>query len=62
MLHWLANNWGTILVCLVLLAVVALIVIAQLRTRRKGGSSCGCGCPGCTSGCGAGCGTCHPKK
>ena len=45
MLHWLANNWGTILVALVLLAVVAVIVTVQIRNRKKKGPSCGCaGC------------------
>lgn len=38
----------------IVLAVVAvclfLCIRYQIRTRKKGGSSCGCGCSGC-SGC-----------
>lgn len=57
MLHWLCENWGTIVVGLAVLALVAVVVCVQLKSRKKGGSSCGCGCAGCAMS-----GTCHPKK
>ncbi|MBC8535903.1 FeoB-associated Cys-rich membrane protein [Feifania hominis] len=49
-------NPPTIIVGLLVLAVVAAIVIGQIRKKRRGGG-CGCGCSGCPSA-----GICHPKK
>ncbi len=48
MLSWLAENAGTILVALLLLAAVAGIVGGSLKARKKGKpSGCGCGCADC---------------
>ena len=47
MLNWLAQNAGTILVLAILAAVVAAIIIGMVRSKRKGKSSCGCGCANC---------------
>ena len=46
MLHWLAENAGTILVSLALIALVVGIVVRLRRDRRRGQSPCGgsCGC------------------
>lgn len=57
MLTWLTENLGTILICAVLLAVVAAILVYLIRSRKRGKSSCGCGCSGCPMS-----GSCHPKK
>ena len=38
---------GTILISLLLIAVVAGIVTALVRDRKKGKSTCGCGCKNC---------------
>lgn len=57
MLAWLAENLATILVGAVLIAVVALIVIHLVRNRKRGKTSCGCGCQGCPMN-----GACHSKK
>lgn len=57
MLAWLSENIGTILICAVLLAVVAAIIVGLVRDRKKGKSSCGCGCVNCPMS-----GSCHPKK
>ncbi len=57
MLAWLAENLATILVGAVLVAVVALIVIHLVRNRKRGKTSCGCGCQGCPMN-----GACHSKK
>ena len=57
MLSWLSANLGTILVCLVLIAVVAAIVIHLIRSRRKGKTTCGCGCANCAMS-----RYCHSKK
>lgn len=57
MLHFLAENWGTLVVGLAVLGIVAAIVRGQIKSRKKGGSSCGCGCAGCAMS-----GSCHPEQ
>ena len=47
MLDWLAQNLGTIVVLLVLIAVVALIIKYLVGQKKKGKTSCGCNCAGC---------------
>ncbi len=47
MLSWIGANIGSILICLVLLAVVALILRSLLRQKKQGEFSCGCGCAHC---------------
>ena len=59
MLKWLSANWGTVLVCAILIIVLTLIVIHLINNKRKGKNSCSCGC-GC-SGC-AMKDTCHAGK
>ncbi len=44
---WFTENLGTIVVSLVLIAIVALIVGKMIRDKKKGKSSCGCGCANC---------------
>ena len=55
---WLGANIGTILICAVILAVVALLVWSLIRDKKKGKSCCG-GCSGCSMN-----GVCHsnPQK
>ena len=57
MLSWIGANIGSILICLVLLAVVALILRSLLRQKKQGESSCGCGCSNCPMS-----SECHGKK
>jgi len=54
MLAWLAENVGTIVVALVILAAVAVIVRYMRKERKQGGSSCGGDCASCRmhGGCG----------
>ena len=47
MRQFFAENWGTLLVGFVLLAVVALVIFKLCRDKRKGRSSCGCNCGDC---------------
>ncbi|MCD7852827.1 MAG: FeoB-associated Cys-rich membrane protein [Oscillospiraceae bacterium] len=47
---------GTIFVCLILAAVVALIIRGQVRSKKQGKSSCTCGCANCSLH-----GECHKK-
>lgn len=44
MFNWIARNLSTIIICLVLAAVVALIIVSLVKDKRKGKSSCGCKC------------------
>lgn len=53
---WLMNNLSTIIVCIVLIAVVALIISKMVKDKKKGKSSCGCGCSNCAMA-----GKCHSK-
>lgn len=55
MLEILLENWGTLLVGLLVLAAVVGIISKMVRDKKQGKSSCSCGCGGC-SGCG---GACH---
>ena len=40
-------NIPTVIICLALAAVVALIITKMVRDKKKGRSSCGCGCDRC---------------
>lgn len=57
MLEFLSQNIGTIIVLLILLAVVAAIIAGQVKAKKQGRSSCGCGCKGCPN-----LGACHSSK
>lgn len=56
MLGFLAENWGSILIGAILAAVIVLIVVKLFRNKKKGKTSCGCGCEQCPSS-----GMCHKK-
>ena len=47
MLDLIAENIGTIAVCLALCGVVFAVVFRMLKNKKKGKSSCSCGCSGC---------------
>ena len=57
MLAWLLENMAPVIICAVLIAVVAAIIVSMVKNRNKGKSSCGCGCAGCS-----GNGFCHSEK
>lgn len=57
MLAWMTENIATIIICAVLMAVVAVVVAGMVRDKKKGKSSCGCGCANCAMR-----GRCHSKK
>ncbi|MDE7390116.1 MAG: FeoB-associated Cys-rich membrane protein [Lachnospiraceae bacterium] len=46
---FLMENLSTIIIGLVLAVIVALIVTKMVKDRKKGKSSCGCGCENCPS-------------
>ena len=47
MLLWLKENLGTILICIVLLAIIVAISAYLIRSKKQGKSSCGCNCAHC---------------
>lgn len=57
MLTWIMENMATIIISAALLLVVAAIVSGMVRGKRKGKSSCGCGCAGCAMN-----GACHTRN
>lgn len=59
MLNWIGANIGTIIICAVLIAIVAAIIIGMIRKKKQGKSVvCGCGsCAGCPMS-----GSCHKNN
>lgn len=51
MFSWLALNWGTILVCVVLVAIIVAIVVKLRKDKKAGKSSCGGNCKACGGAC-----------
>ena len=42
MLAWLADNLGTIIVSVILIAVVSVIIVKMIKDKKQGKGSCGC--------------------
>lgn len=57
MLTWFMENMATIIISAVLVIAVAAVIASMVCGKKKGKSSCGCGCAGCAMN-----GTCHPAK
>ncbi len=57
MLTWFVENMATIIISAVLIIVAAAVIASMVRDKRKGKSSCGCGCQGCAMR-----GACHPGE
>ncbi len=47
MIDWFAQNWGTLLAGAVLLLLAGAAAASLVRGRRRGKTSCGCGCQSC---------------
>ncbi|MGN0521596.1 MAG: FeoB-associated Cys-rich membrane protein [Eubacterium sp.] len=54
--EFLSENIGTIIVCLVVVAIVGLVIAKLVKDKKQGKSSCGCSCANCPSA-----GMCHKK-
>ena len=54
---WLLENLATILVGLALALLLGGIILHMIRQKKRGETSCGCGCANCAMN-----GTCHAKK
>lgn len=46
-MSWFQQNLSTILISAALLLLMAAIVVSRVRARKKGKSTCGCGCAEC---------------
>ena len=57
MLTWIMENMATIIISVVLIIMVAAVITGMAHSKKKGKSSCGCGCAGCAMN-----GACHPGK
>ena len=57
MIEWLSQNIATIVICLVLLGIVVAIIVNMINNKKKGKTSCGCGCSNCALK-----GTCHSEN
>lgn len=57
MLTWIMENMATIIISAVLILMAAAVIAGMVRGKRKGKSSCSCGCAGCAMN-----GACHPGK
>ena len=44
MIHWIMSNIATIIICLVVIAVIALAVFVLIRDKKQGKSTCGGNC------------------
>ncbi len=57
MFTWIMENMATIIITAVLILAVAAVIAGMICGKRKGNSSCGCGCAGCAMH-----GACHPVQ
>ena len=57
MINWVNANLGTVFVCVILVAVIAIVLYDMIRKKQKGSFSCTCNCGGCPVS-----GTCHKRK
>ena len=56
-MSWIIENIGSILVVFALIAIFALIIVSNVKNKKKGKSNCGCGCSNCSMN-----GICHSDK
>ena len=54
---WFIENIGSIIVVCALIAILTLIVVGNIKNKKKGKSNCGCGCSTCSMN-----GICHSDK
>lgn len=49
MLAFLTENLATIIIAAIVIAIIAAIIIKMISDKKKGKSSCGCGCENCAA-------------
>lgn len=50
----ISENIATIIICAALLVIVGAVIVGMIHGKKKGKSSCGCGCANCPMS-----GSCH---
>lgn len=56
-MNWITENLATLLIGGGLAFAVTAILVTQIRNKKRGKHSCGCGCTGCPMK-----GVCHQKR
>ena len=56
-MQWIADNIGSILVCLAVFGLLALLVASLVKQKKQGKTTCGCGCEHCAMRC-----ACHANS
>ncbi len=46
-MDWLIQNIGTIIIAVIVFGVAGLIIAKYFRDKKKGKSTCSCGCADC---------------
>ncbi len=54
MVAWLQNNVATLIISAVIIVIVCAVILGMVKNKKKGRTSCGCGCAGCAMN-----GACH---
>ena len=57
MFEWISSNIASIVVLLIVLVIIGAVAFKMVRDKKKGKSTCSCGCGGCPMS-----DSCHSKK
>lgn len=49
MLAFLAENLATIIIAVIVIGILAAIIAKMIKDKKKGKTSCGCGCENCAA-------------
>ena len=49
MLAFLMKNLSTIIIAVIVIGILAAILVKMIQDKKKGKSSCGCGCENCAA-------------
>lgn len=49
MFAFLTENLATIIIAAIVISIIAAIIIKMISDKKKGKSSCGCGCENCAA-------------
>lgn len=49
MLAFLTANLSTIIIAVIVIGILAAVIVKMIKDKKKGKSSCGCGCENCAA-------------
>ncbi|MDE6722947.1 MAG: FeoB-associated Cys-rich membrane protein [Eubacterium sp.] len=49
MFAFLTENLSTIIIAVIVIGILAAIIVKMIKDKKKGKSSCGCGCENCAA-------------